>query len=216
MRPGGLWRHGGRGDDRRGRGPAGLEHLALRAAGAPGRHGRRNAYLRTIARLDSLGAPLGGIGLQGHYTSPAAPGTILRFLDRYAQFGKSIGIAEFDFSTKDETLQALCTRDVLIAYFSHPAVTEFLMWGFWEGSHWRPDTAMVRRDWSGKPNHEVWRALVYGQGWTVEKGSTGEDGTFRTRGFQGEYEVTAAKDGKSVAAGTTLPAEGVAVKVVLN
>ncbi len=74
--------------------------------------------------------------------------------------------------------------------FSHPAIKGFVIWGFWEGAHWLPSAAMIRKDWSTKPNYAVWNDLIYKQWWTDETGTTAADGIYRTRGFLGDYDVT--------------------------
>ena len=98
---------------------------------------------------------------------------------------------EFDINLNDEELQAEYTRDVMTMIFSQPKFTDFLMWGFWERSHWLPAGAMYRADWSSKPNALVYNDLVFRQWWTNETGITGPDGKFTTRGFKGAYNVTA-------------------------
>lgn len=65
------------------------------------------------------------------------------------------------------------------------------MWGFWEGLHWRPLGAMLRKDFSPKPNLKVWQDLVYKQWWTNAEGITDKDGVFQVRGFLGDYSITA-------------------------
>lgn len=170
----------------------------------------QNGYARIIENLDALDAGVQGIGMQGHFGSPTPPETMLRILDRFARYGKQIEITEFDFNTPDEALQAQFTRDLLITAFSHPAVTNFLMWGFWEGRHWLPVGAMVRRDWTTKPNFDVWRQLVYGDWWTDETALTSTEGAIGLRGFLGDYvvEVTAGSQSKvlpfTLAAGDNL------------
>jgi GH35 family endo-1,4-beta-xylanase len=91
------------------------------------------------------------------------PEEVLKRLDRFATFRKPLIITEFDIDTNDEQTRAGYTRDFLTAVFSHPAATGFLMWGFWEGSHWKPKSAMYRRDWSEKPNLRAYRDLVFDQ-----------------------------------------------------
>lgn len=176
----------------------------------------RNGYLQIINNLLSKNAPLDGIGMQGHFGSPTAPETMLRILDQFAALNKQTEITEFDFNSTDEELQAMFTRDLLITAFSHPSVTNFLMWGFWEGQHWLPRGAMVRRDWSTKPNHDVWREMVYSKWWTDESGTTGEDGTYSLRGFLGDYDIEISAGGKTVSMPATLVSEGAVVKVVLE
>ncbi|MSV27388.1 MAG: hypothetical protein EXQ52_01385 [Bryobacterales bacterium] len=175
----------------------------------------RNGYFDIIRFLESKNAPVDGIGMQGHFSSPTAPETMLRILDRFAAFKKEIEITEFDFNSSDEELQAQFTRDLLITAFSHPSVTNFLMWGFWEGQHWLPRGAMIRRDWTSKPNHDVWREMVYGKWWTREAGVTADDGIYSVRGFLGGYEVEISTGGKTVTLPATLVKEGTAVQVVL-
>ena len=36
-----------------------------------------------------------------------------------------------------------------------------MMWGFWEGDHWQPHTAMWTKDWSPTPQALAYRDLVY-------------------------------------------------------
>ena len=76
--------------------------------------------------------------------------------------------------------------------FSQPKFTDFLMWGFWERSHWLPDGAMYRADWSSKPNALVWNDLLFREWWTNESGLADASGKFAARGFKGTYNVTAA------------------------
>ena len=141
---------------------------------------------------------------------------LIRRLDRFAAFGKDLEITEFDIDTLDEGTQADYTRDFMTAVFSHPSVKAFLMWGFWEGAHWRPRGAMLRRDWSIKPNGEVYRDLVFKRWWTNVNGKTGARGTFATRGFLGDYEIEAKMAGKSKTVRVSLPKEGAQVECVLE
>lgn len=176
----------------------------------------QNGYARIIENLDALDAGVQGIGMQGHFGSPTPPETMLRILDRFARYGKQIEITEFDFNTPDEALQAQFTRDLLITAFSHPAVTNFLMWGFWEGRHWLPVGAMVRRDWTTKPNFDVWRQLVYGDWWTDETALTSTEGAMGLRGFLGDYVVEVTAGGQSKVVPFTLAAGDNLVTVQLD
>jgi GH35 family endo-1,4-beta-xylanase len=146
-------------------------------------------FYQTLEFLTAQGAPIEGIGMQGHFSAPAGAGKLLATLDRFSKFGLPIRITEFDFDTSDEKTQAEFTRDLLTICFSHPRVDAFLMWGFWEGRHWRPRGAMLRRDWSPKPNYEVWRDLVHKQWWTDTTAATAADGTVKVRAFLGDYTV---------------------------
>ena len=115
---------------------------------------KQQFYYDTLATLKNSGAPLGGIGFQGHFNESnlAGPEQLWEILDRYAALGLDMQITEFDFGTTNEQLQAEYTRDFLTAMFAHEGIDDFVMWGFWENAHWRPDAAMYRSDWSIKPN----------------------------------------------------------------
>jgi endo-1,4-beta-xylanase len=174
-------------------------------------------YAATIKYLMDEGAPLDGIGLQSHFPARVTPmDELFKRLDRYAAFGKELEITEFDIDTSDEITQADYTRDFMTATFSYPSVKAFVMWGFWEGSHWRPRGAMLRRDWSPKPNAEVYNDLVFKRWWTNVSGKTGAQGTFATRGFLGEYEIEAQAGGKSKTVRVSLPKAGAKVECVLE
>ena len=165
----------------------------------------RDHYEETIRYLLDNGAPLDGIGIQGHFGATPVPlNEVLRRLDRFAAFGLPIKITEFDINTRDEELQADYTRDFLTAVFSHASVDGFLMWGFWEGAHWLPLAAMYRMDWSEKPNLHAYRELVFGEWWTDERTTTASDGTAALRGFKGEYLVHVSVDTVSASYPVTL------------
>lgn len=161
-----------------------------------------NFYYSTIQNILAGGGPIDGIGLQSHFDSNLTPPTrVLELLDQFAAFGKDLEVTEFDINVADDQLQADYTRDFLTTCFSHPAIKGFMIWGFWEGAHWLPQAAMIRKDWSTKANYAVWKDLIYNQWWTDVQGTTAADGTFRTRGFLGDYSVDVAIGGKT----TTLP-----------
>jgi endo-1,4-beta-xylanase len=153
-------------------------------------------YIREIADwMLAEGAPLSGLGFQGHFgPAPTAISRVLQVLDSFAHYGLPIRITEFDVDTDDEQLQADYLRDFLTAVFSHPSIAGFQMWGFWEGAHWRPRAAMVRRDWTEKPAATVFRDLVNGRWRTQAQGATGGDGRYATRGFYGIYRVRVRRD----------------------
>jgi GH35 family endo-1,4-beta-xylanase len=148
-------------------------------------------FYNTIGYLKEKGAPIEGIGFQCHFGGNVIPpARLLTGLDRFGKFGLPIMITEFDVNTQDEELQAAYMRDFLTACFSHSACKGVIMWGFWEGRHWLPDAALYRRDWSIKPNGQMWLDMVKKKWWTNADGKTDGNGKFSTRGFAGEYEVT--------------------------
>ena len=147
-------------------------------------------YIDTIEMLRKKGAPIGGIGVQGHIgRQPRNPEQVLTDLDLFIPTRLPVQITEFDINTPDEELQADYTRDFLIAVYSHPSVTGVILWGFWEAHHWKPDAGMFRKDWTPKPNAAVWREWVTGRWKTHVKQSTDRKGTACLRGHLGSYKV---------------------------
>lgn len=188
------------------------DYAILSAGGKDKAH--QDHYERTIQFLLDQGAPLEGIGMQGHFGHDLTPpDKLIQILDRFAALGQAIQVTEHDINIHDEQLQADYTRDFLTALFSHPSVTGILTWGFWEGRHWRPNGAYFRRDWSVKPAGQAWMDLVLKQWWTNADGRTGPTGEFKLRAFAGDYEITLLHGGKSRAAQVTLPRGGKRVAV---
>jgi GH35 family endo-1,4-beta-xylanase len=167
------------------------DYNIVETAGAPNAREQED-YERLIQALRDAKAPLEGIGFQSHFGDTAiSTEAAWRVFDRFARFGLPIEVTEFDVNTKNETAQAAFTRDFMTAAFSHPACCGFVFWGFWEASHWRPDGAMFRKDWSEKPNLEAYRSLVLREWWTDVQGVTDSQGLFSVRGFKGEYQLVA-------------------------
>lgn len=172
-------------------------------------------YEETIQFLLAGGAPLEGIGLQSHFTDPlTAPPKLWTILDRFARFGLPMQVTEFDIDTDDEQLQADYTRDFMTAVFAHPGVNGFVMWGFWEGRHWRPRGAMFRRDWTPKPNAEVYRDLVFNRWWTDEQRTTDARGRATVRAFHGTHAVRVEHDGREVTGRAEFSADGAELRLV--
>lgn len=175
-----------------------------------------NTYLDTIASLRSKGAPISGIGIQGHVgRQPRDPSLVIKDLDMFKSLGLPVQITEFDINMTDEELQADYTRDFLIACYSHPVVTGLTTWGFWQPKHWKPEAAMFRTDWTPRPSAAVWREWV-NQKWKTQVDLlSGSDGKINARGHLGLYEVTVKKGGISKTVEYDLTKESSPVKIKL-
>jgi GH35 family endo-1,4-beta-xylanase len=150
--------------------------------------------LAYIEALNKAGLTVYGLGNQAHFDSSYLPSPehLLAVTDRFAEVVPHQCITEYDIvTTEDEELAADYTRDVLIAVFSHPAYTSFLLWGFWEGSHWKPAAASWNKDWSIRKRGEVLEEWI-GRRWHTEVTlKTNAQGRVKWRGFPGWYEVQA-------------------------
>ncbi|MEO0514382.1 MAG: endo-1,4-beta-xylanase [Planctomycetota bacterium] len=174
-------------------------------------------YEDMIQMLLDKGAPVGGIGMQGHFsTTLTSPENVWKTLDRFAKFDLPIKITEFDVKNEDPQVQADYQRDFLTAVFAHESIAGFVMWGFWEGQHWRPEAAMYSKDWTLRPLGKAYRDLVYGEWWTEENGTTDAQGHYQLRGFLGDYNITVTDGhGKTHESVATLSRDGETVEIRL-
>ena len=182
-----------------------------------GRGANRNGYFNTIQELQDNGAPVTGIGFQGHFAEGdiVGPEEVWQVLDQFQALGLDMQVTEFDFDTTNEQLQAAFLRDFMPAVFAHEGMDAFIQWGFWEGAHWRPNAAMFRNDWSIKPNGEAYLDLVFNEWWTDEQSSADANGVLSVRGFKGDYEVTASVAGESVTVDATLSDGGESLTIIV-
>jgi GH35 family endo-1,4-beta-xylanase len=172
-------------------------------------------FEKTARFLLDHGAPVTGLGLQGHFGGkPNDPEHVLAVLDRYqAEFHLPVRITEFDVWTYDEELQADYTRDFLILCYSHPSVVGVQFWGFWAGAHWRPQAAMFREDWSERPAARVYRDLVLDQWRTRAAGRTDAKGGLSLRGFQGDYTLSVSHQSRRIEREFTLSAQAAPAQI---
>jgi GH35 family endo-1,4-beta-xylanase len=173
---------------------------------SPPRDRRYDALYSRVQALQKEAAPIGGIGMQGHFDDNlVAPVDLLAIYDRFVTLGIPIRITELDIDVADEQLQADYFRDFLTASFSDPEINGIVLWGFWAAQDWRPGTALYRKDWSIKPNGQIWKDLVLGKWWTNANGVSAADGTYSTRGFLGDYQVTVTAGRRCRTVEITLP-----------
>ena len=172
---------------------------------------RPDDYDKVVRYLIEHDAAPDGIGFMGHFSrrSLPAPNRLFATFNRFARLVPNLQLTELDVQVgRDEQLQADYLRDVMTIAFSHPAFQAIVMWGFWEGQHWKPDAALYRRDWSIKPAGQAWLDLVKKEWWTDETGTTDDQGRFTTRGFLGDYAVTVRHDAKQQEKPLSLPRDG--------
>jgi len=171
--------------------------------GALGGQWQRSQYLDYIEHLVENDYPIDGIGFMGHHQQQWGQlldvENLLSGIDQFAQFDLPLLVTEFDIqildrrNAQDVDVQVDYTRDFLTALFSKEAVEGVLSWGFWEEDHWRPTGAYYDSDWTLRENGRQFLDLVFEEWWTEESGETGDEGVYATRGFKGDYRITAEK-----------------------
>jgi endo-1,4-beta-xylanase len=179
--------------------------------------GHLDAYDEIIQYLIQNGAPLGGIGFQGHVGSaPWSIPALLRALDKLGAHGLPVEITEYDTEIKDPQLDAQFLKDFMTAVFSHPSTNGFLMWGFWDGAHWHSEAPIFNQDWTEKLSGQAYEQLVLHDWWTNADGLTNARGTYQVRGFTGDYEVTVTQGNQTVTVPAHLTNAGTQLKIELK
>jgi GH35 family endo-1,4-beta-xylanase len=165
-------------------------------------------YVAHIRRLLDMGVPLAGIGVQGHLHGDSFdPAALQNALDVLAQFHLPIRITEFNMpgqrskyygagrngqlTSEEERAKAENLRQFFRIVFAHPAATGIMMWGFWEGANWIPQSSLYKRDWTPLPAAEAYRDLVLNQWWTRASVTANAEGWAVVRAFYGKHKVTA-------------------------
>ena len=176
------------------------------------------AYEKIIRYLMENEAGPDGIGFMAHFKEGSLRpiDELWQTYNRFAKFGVPLQLTEFDIDTRNDQLQADYLRDVMTITFSHPSFDAIVMWGFWEGRHWRPNAALWRKDWSIKPSGKMWKELVFEKWWTSEECATDASGLCEVSAFLGDYEIVVEHAGREVTTKATLGKTGHTVTVKLR
>jgi endo-1,4-beta-xylanase len=168
---------------------------------------RLDDYVKHIRGLLDMGTPIAGIGVQGHlHGDTFDAGALQSALDELAKFNLPIRVTEFNIpgqrsryytgdrkaqlTPEEERTKAGNLNQYFRICFAHPAVTGILMWGFWEGANWIPQSSLYKRDWTPTPAADAYRDLVMNQWWTRWTGVAGAEGKVTVRAFYGRHRVT--------------------------
>ncbi|CAJ1973506.1 unnamed protein product [Sphenostylis stenocarpa] len=144
-------------------------------------------YIQHILDLQQQGAPVGGIGIQGHIDSPVGP-IVCSALDKLGTLGLPIWFTELDVSSTNEYVRADDLEVMLREALAHPAIDGVMLWGFWELFMSRENSHLVNAE--GDLNEAGKRFLSLKQEWLSHShGYVDEQGQFSFRGFSGTYNV---------------------------
>lgn len=182
------------------------------------------AYLKTLVdEIRARGGQVDGVGFQFHVgASMYPPAETLAVLDEVAKWNVEFGLSEYDSEVKGpqtpevQAYQADTLRDSLYIAFSHPKVTSFIMWDFWDARHWLDNAPLYQEDWTPKPALATWQNLLFKEWWTNAGGKSGANGDYKTRGYFGDYKVTATAGGKTQTVTAKLDKSGDSVTVKLG
>uniref|UniRef100_A0A7C9CJC1 GH10 domain-containing protein n=2 Tax=Opuntia streptacantha TaxID=393608 RepID=A0A7C9CJC1_OPUST len=153
-------------------------------------------YIEHVLDLQEQGAPVGGIGIQGHIDSPIGS-IVCSALDKLGILGLPIWFTELDVSSINEHIRADDLEVMLREAYAHPAVEGVMLWGFWELFMSRQNSHLVNAE--GDVNEAGKRYLQLKEEWlTRSHGHINDQGQFSFRGFHGTYEVEIVTFGKTV------------------
>ena len=177
-----------------------------------------NRYKSLLTELQQSDVPFDGIGFQCHIGS--LPTSILKLQsvwDEYFQrYGVPLKVTEYDINpTVSEEVQAKYMSDFLEMTFSHPAMEAFLMWGFWDGNHWKDNAPMYDFDWNLKPSGQAFIDKVFGEWWTEENNQSDTVGEANFRPFKGTHKIIITKGSAVVEQEIQLSAD-MEVEVVID
>lgn len=153
-------------------------------------------YKSYISYLLSKGAPVEGIGIQGHFGTFVDWQSVKLRLDYLGDLGLPLKITEFDINvnavTMTEVEQAAEYAKIMRIAFSHPKVEGFLYWGFWDSRHWIPGAGLFRTDKTAKPAADSVYKLIHTTWTTTKQLTTDANGQVKFRGFYGTYTVSSS------------------------
>lgn len=179
-----------------------------------------NAVKSVVQELKANGAPVTAVGDQSHIAMPLTPvnKVVQLWTDLITSTGLPLKITEFDVNLggiQDEGVQARYTEDFMTAAFGNPKITDFILWGFWDGAHWLGDkgAGMFRKDWSRRPVLDTYERLLFKDWWTRASGKT-LGGVFVTRAFYGTHKITVEKEGQRAELTVDLPPGDCLLKTV--
>ncbi len=150
-------------------------------------------YITYVNKMIDDGAPVDGVGMQGHFWSSMPSWEELKKrINRVKPLGLPMAVTEFDMVGRayDDM------ERVMFAVFSEPQIYGFTMWGAWDGSQWRKNGPLFEEDWDLKPSGQAWLDLVHGEWWTDTTLVTDESGIFDLLAFKGTHTVELMMDDK--------------------
>lgn len=127
---------------------------------------KQDRLFRLAQDLLAAGAPLHGIGFQGHVTPPYLPtyrptrAEMIATFERFAALGLAVEVTELDVTLQPRSsctlaLQGETYRDVMAACLAVPACRGVTVWGLGDGFTWIKDLFNV--DGAPLPFDEAWQ-----------------------------------------------------------
>ncbi len=183
----------------------------------------RSPYYQMIERALKSGSPIDCIGMQFHsFDSRNAEKELYRFrynpmrmfevMDQYAKLNLPMQITEitipaYSNSAEDEAVQAELIEKLYSIWFSHQSMEAIIYWNLVDGyAAFAPmgdmtageniyHGGLLRFDMSKKPAYDMMDELFNRRWVTNTEATSGENGEAKFKGFYGDYEIVAEKNG---------------------
>ena len=171
-----------------------------------------NDFLAQVADLDSNGVKIDIVGCQMHIFSTndsmrlsrgatnvnwvGTPGTIRARLDMMAKTGRPLHVSEVTIAAPGEDdrsrqIQAILTRNIYRAWFSHSKTMGITWWNTVDGGAVKGEplvSGLFTPDMKRKPVYEVLDDLINRE-WKTKTVTRAKDGKVEFRGFRGRYRL---------------------------
>jgi GH35 family endo-1,4-beta-xylanase len=165
----------------------------------------RERFYNLIAELLKRDTPVHGIGLQAHEPRSEwySPVEYWKVLNYYSKLGLPIHLTEFTAESSNEKIngwkegawtleeQADFAEQFYRLSFGHPMVQSINWWGLSDRYIWneRPQAGLIDENYNPKPVYKRLRKLIKSEWMTNNSGKTNRDGSFKFRGFFGNYKI---------------------------
>lgn len=114
--------------------------------------GDNNHTIDIVKRIQSVGAPIDGVGAQSHGLANANSANVKRMIDNItAQTGLPVYITEFDLNIADDQRQKTQMQDLFTMFWNDPNVKGITLWGYIVGATWQTNTGLMRDDGTMRP-----------------------------------------------------------------
>jgi GH35 family endo-1,4-beta-xylanase len=149
-------------------------------------------FIDEVQNMIDHGAPIDGIGVQGHMEDGSRLNYVKAMLDDVAELGLPIKVTEFDmkidqYGVNDQSM-ANYYATMMRTCFSHPAVEGFIWWGYCDPTY-RNGSGIFSEDGSPKIAADTVYHLIHEKWSTNIKTIPEVNGTVEFHGFYGDYEV---------------------------
>ena len=161
-----------------------------------------------IIKLQELGAPVDGVGIEGHITKDYNFSDVItakKNIDKLAKLGIAIKITEFDVTEDslskagdDFSSRGKYLEDMLTLFYGTPQISGIYLWGFIDSMHWRGQEQAGLFDKNFKLNlvGESFFSKINEEWSTKVDATTDDEGKIIFRGFPGRYKITNKINGK--------------------